>query len=162
MNERTCIAYTRQRSDNLCHLLDSASGYTSNVESDSGAKVQDHSNSLSSAIEARAPSAGMISGEWFWSAKCPNGSGWTGEFNFQERSDGSVNGTCRSVSGVDSCGALSGRVTGNKLTLNVYWFDVFGGHENPYEFIISTDARSMQGTESSRSHGTCTYQVKRR
>jgi hypothetical protein len=102
-----------------------------------------------------------ISGKWSWRAKCEDGSAWTGEFNFDQNSDGTFSGNCRVISGPVSCSAVSGRLTGNKATFTVRWPDVLGGHNNPYEFTIAADGQSMQGTEHAPRTGECTYQVKR-
>ena len=91
-----------------------------------------------------------ISGKWSWQAKCEGGSTSTGDFNFDQNTDGTFSGSCHSISGAVPCSAISGRLTGNKATFTVRWWDVLGGHENPYEFTIAGGGQSMEGTEHSR------------
>lgn len=105
--------------------------------------------------------AATISGKWSWRAKCDDGSAWTGEFNFNQNIDGTFSGNCHNDTGAGSCSAVSGRVSGNNATFKVRWFDVLGGHENPYEFTIAGGGQSMEGTEHSQSYGACKYTVKR-
>jgi hypothetical protein len=49
-----------------------------------------------------------ISGKWSWQAKCEGGSTSTGDFNFDQNTDGTFSGSCHSISGAVPCSVFLG------------------------------------------------------
>jgi hypothetical protein len=95
-----------------------------------------------------------ISGKWTWTAKCDDGSEWVGTFEFSQSPDGEVSGTS---TGTDAGRSMSGQLVGNKLTVSRTYYLV----SNQIIFTIAAGGNSMQGSETSKGHGTCRYQAKR-
>ena len=103
-----------------------------------------------------------ISGRWIWSATCDDGSKWSGEFSFEQNPDGTLTGSCTVHTGPGgACGALSGRVSGSKVTFSVRWHGALGSHWNPYSLSLAASGQTMSGTELSKTQGTCHYKVHR-
>jgi hypothetical protein len=128
---------------------------TSGGEDESpGRRKSGHRQAASASVSASTPST--ISGRWSWRTKCNSDTIWTGEFDFDQSASGAVSGSCRLISGPgENCGALSGHVAGNRMSLTIPW----GSHSNHAEFTIA--GQSMQGTEQSAANGECRYQVRR-
>jgi hypothetical protein len=102
-----------------------------------------------------------LDGTWIWHATCPDGTDWKGEFKLEEKSDGSLAGTCSVYNGGGgSCSEVSGQVSGNKATFSVKWSNPLYSHWNPYSLTILPGGQSMRGTEKAQ-RGICQYQVTR-
>jgi hypothetical protein len=95
-----------------------------------------------------------ISGKWAWTAKCDDASDWAGTFELMQSSDGAITG---SAAGNDGSGSMSGQLVANKLIVT----RSYAMHSNQIVFTLAAGGRSMQGSESSRSHGMCRYHAER-
>jgi hypothetical protein len=96
-----------------------------------------------------------ISGNWVWTAKCTDASEWVGAFELSQTSDGAVSGTS---AGNDASGSMSGQLVANKLTVSRSYYGI---HSNQIIFTLAASGKSMQGSETSKTHGICRYQAKR-
>jgi hypothetical protein len=95
-----------------------------------------------------------MSGKWTWTAKCDDASDWAGTFDLMQGADGTITG---SAAGNDGSGSMSGQLVANKLIVT----RSYAMHSNQIVFTLAAGGRSMQGSESSRSHGMCRYQAER-
>lgn len=102
----------------------------------------------------RTDNTPTIGGKWAWTAKCDDGSNWTGTFDLVQNSDHTVSGP---AAGNDGSGSLSMQLAGNRLTGKRTYMD----HSNQITFTVAVGGHSLQGSESSLSHGTCRYQANR-
>jgi hypothetical protein len=143
--ERLALAQAGSTGGSLGKTDKSASG----GEEPSGQRAR--AKSRSSAVENGAHS---ISGKWIWTAHCDDASKWGGTFDLAQSSDGAVTG---SASGDDGSGSMSGQLAANKLIAT----RSYAMHSNQIIFTLGAGGKSMQGSESSRTHGMCRYQAER-
>jgi hypothetical protein len=95
-----------------------------------------------------------ISGKWTWTAKCDDTSNWAGTFELEQSPQGVIAGTAE---GNDGSGSMSGQLIANKLIVT----RSYPMHSNQIIFTVAAGGTSMQGSESSRTHGICKYQAER-
>jgi hypothetical protein len=101
---------------------------------------------------SNTPAPSSVSGQWTWTAKCGDGSVWSGTFDLEQSADGAVTG---SASGNDGGGALSGRLSGNTFIGS----RSYPSHSN--QITLTVGRNSLHGSEPSQTHGTCIYEAKR-
>jgi hypothetical protein len=94
-----------------------------------------------------------ISGKWIWSAKCADDVNWNGTFDFDQKADGTVGGSCTGTP--SACHSVSGHIVANRLTLTIGWDYSTGTLD------LTVGNRGMAGSENSRWHGRCTYSARR-
>jgi hypothetical protein len=127
----------------------SISGGSDQPQTEQKPKVRERNS-----VRRDTSAAPSIDGTWAWTAKCDDGSTWSGKFDFAHNSDGIVSG---SAEGNDGSGSISGRIIGNKFTASrSYW-----NHSNNINFTFEAGGKILQGSESSQTHGTCRYQANR-